>query len=93
MTNIPHFDVKKSIIKKFFLVHQEKFGKYDLQNGFGKYYLSSRFHSSILALILQRRETKLLNYILGLMNSIDKILFNLLKSILYIWCCHYEILK
>ena len=41
MTNIPHFDVKKSIIKKFFLAHQEKFGKYDLQNGFGKYYLSS----------------------------------------------------
>ena len=37
----PSFDVKKSIIKKFFLAHQEKFGKYDLQNGFGKYYLSS----------------------------------------------------
>ncbi len=41
MTNFPHFDVKKSIIKKFFLAHQEKFGKYDLKNSFGKYYISS----------------------------------------------------
>ena len=41
MTNFPHFDVEKSIIKKFFLAHQEKFGKYDLKNGFGKYYFSS----------------------------------------------------
>ena len=43
MTNFPHFDVKKSIIKKFFLAHQEKFGKYDLKNSFGKYYISSTF--------------------------------------------------
>lgn len=50
MTNIPHFDVKKSIIKKFFLAHQEKFGKYDLQNGFGKYYLSSNLNSSFTLL-------------------------------------------
>ena len=41
MTNFPHFYVKKSIIKKFFLAHQEKFGKYDLKNSFGKYYISS----------------------------------------------------
>ena len=47
MTNIPHFDVKKSTIKKLFLAHQEKFGKYDLQNGFGKYYLSSNNQYSI----------------------------------------------
>ena len=42
MTNFPHFDVEKSIIKKFFLAYEEKFGKYDLKNGFGKYYFSSR---------------------------------------------------
>ena len=51
MTNIPHFDVKKSIIKKFFLAHQEKFGKYDLQNGFGKYYLTSTYSILLKPLI------------------------------------------
>ena len=43
MTNFPHFDVKKSIIKKFFLAHQEKPGKYDLKNSFGNYYSSSKY--------------------------------------------------
>ena len=32
MTNFPHFDVKKSRIKKFFFAHQEKPGKYDFKN-------------------------------------------------------------
>ena len=54
-TNFPHFDVKKSKIKKFFLAHQEKFGKYDLQNAFGKYYISSTraFCSFYFALCLR----------------------------------------
>ena len=46
MTNFPHFDVKKSIIKKFFLAHKERPGKYDLKNLFGKYYISSNVYFS-----------------------------------------------
>ena len=51
MTNFPHFYVTKSMIKKFFLAHQEKFGKYDLKNSFGKYYISSSFDYSNWATI------------------------------------------
>ena len=44
---------------KFILAHQETPGKYDLKNGFGKYYFSSMYTKSISDVAGQKRWGKI----------------------------------